>query len=103
MLRIFTYLLLTLALIGVGILAGQNQQLVNLRFLNLQSIGLPLGLVLISSGGLGSVFVTTLQVIARNNQVIDVDEESVDKEPQFSKSRNSQKVVDFDDEFDDAW
>jgi len=67
MLRTFVYVLQWLLLMGVAIFATQNTLTVSLKFLTLQSINLPLGLVLVFSAGLGAVAITMIQV-ARSNQ-----------------------------------
>ncbi len=40
---------------GVAVFATQNMQLIEIKFINLTSIPMPLGLALVSSGGLGAV------------------------------------------------
>jgi len=46
---------------GVAIFATQNMSLVEVRFINLSSIPVPLGLALVSSAGLGAVAMTLWQ------------------------------------------
>ncbi len=52
---------------GVAIFATQNTLLITIKFLAIESINLPLGLVLVFSAGLGAIAMTTWQ----NTQVIE--------------------------------
>ena len=61
MLRLALYLFLWLISMAIAIFATQNTNLVNLRLFNLESIKLPLGLLLVFCGGLGAVFINFWQ------------------------------------------
>jgi uncharacterized integral membrane protein len=109
MIRTLIYFLLGFLLSGVSIFAVQNQQSISLKFLNLESINLPLGLVLVFSTALGAVFVTALQVSSLQGSRSQFSNTQV-ANPQVSKSRPKSvkseikdKIGDFDDEFDDDW
>jgi hypothetical protein len=106
MIRLLTYFLLFLLLIGVSIFAVQNQQAIALKFINLESINLPLGLTLTLSAGLGAIFATALQVSNRNAPNQPVPEFTVPKQtskPKSTKASAKDRVIDFDDEVDDDW
>ena len=113
--RLLTYFLLVFLSTGVSILATQNQQPVNIKFLNLESINFPLGLMLVVSAGLGTIVVTTLQISSRqtSRQSLEPERAGAQKShnsnfssPNSPKSRSQavkDKIADFDDEFDDDW
>ncbi len=61
MLRLSLYLFLWLTSMAIAVFATQNTNLVNLRLFNLESIKLPLGLLLVFCGGLGAVLINTWQ------------------------------------------
>jgi hypothetical protein len=106
MIRLLTYFLLFLLLIGVTIFAMQNQQAIALKFINLESINLPLGLTLIISAGLGAIFTTALQVSSRNASSQPVPKFTVPNQtskPKSTKAPAKDRVIDFDDEVDDDW
>ncbi|AFY74858.1 Protein of unknown function (DUF1049) [Synechococcus sp. PCC 7502] len=124
MILTFTYFLLSILLLGVSIFATQNQQIITLKFLNLESINLPLGLVLIFSAGLGTIVTTILQLNNRqaNRQVANSIKNNSEnsnsyqpsyqsnykgntqtRKPQTSKPPVKDKIADFDDDFDDDW
>jgi len=113
MIRTSIYFLLMFFLMGVSIFATQNQQLVNLKFspifISLESINLPLGLVLIFSAGLGSIAITGLQVSnfkVPQSEVSSTKTSSSRAKPQPAKpfrDRNKDEIKDFDDDFDDDW
>jgi uncharacterized integral membrane protein len=109
MIRTLTYFLLGFLLSGVSIFAVQNQQSISLKFLNLESINLPLGLVLVFSTALGAIVITPLQVSSLRGSRSQFLNTQV-ANPQVSKSRSKSvktetkdKIGDFDDEFDDDW
>ena len=56
-------LLITVWIIGVGILSVQNATLVSLKFLSLRSIELPIGMVLAFSAALGLIGAALMQVV----------------------------------------
>jgi uncharacterized integral membrane protein len=64
MLRVLVYGLLWILLMGVAIFATQNTLLVTVKFLAFESVNLPLGLVLVFSGGLGAIAATVWQNMA---------------------------------------
>jgi uncharacterized integral membrane protein len=106
MIRLLTYFSLFLLLIGVGIFVGQNQQAIALKFINLESINLPLGLTLTISAGLGAIFTTALQVSSRNasrqlNPKFTVPNQTSKSKP--AKAPAKDRIADFDDEVDDDW
>jgi len=105
MIRIVTYFLLFLLLIGVSIFSVQNPQAIALKFINLESIGLPLGLTLIISTGLGAIFITALQVSSRNvsrpTPKFTVPNQASKSKPAKAPARDT--IADFDDEVDDDW
>ncbi len=68
MIRITTYVLLWILLMGTAIFAGQNLQLVSVKLLVFASVGVPLGLVLVACAGLGGIVVTLFQVGARRDR-----------------------------------
>jgi|GEM_PF-640479 len=61
MLRLSLYLFLWLTSMAIAIFATQNTNLVSLRLFNLESIKLPLGLLLVFSGGFGAVLINFWQ------------------------------------------
>jgi len=61
MLRLSLYLFLWLISMAIAIFATQNTNLVNLRLFNLESIKLPLGLILVFCAGLGAVVINLWQ------------------------------------------
>lgn len=109
MIRTLTYFLLGFLLSGVSIFAVQNQQSISLKFLNLESINLPLGLVLVFSTALGAIVITALQVSSlrgsssqfSNTQV--ANPQGSKSHPKSVKTETKDKIGDFDDEFDDDW
>jgi uncharacterized integral membrane protein len=114
MIRTLTYFLLGFLLSGVSIFAVQNQQSISLKFLNLESINLPLGLVLVFSTALGAIVITALQVSSlrgsrsqfsntqfSNTQV--ANPQGSKSRPKSVKTETKDKIGDFDDEFDDDW
>lgn len=100
---------------GTGIFATQNQQLVNLKFsltfVNLESINLPLGLVLIFSAGLGAIVITCLQLgnLKARSEVFSnpTSSRSTFRSTQPVKpakaTKTKDEIKDFDDDFDDDW
>ena len=109
MIRTFIYFLVGFLLSGVSVFAVQNQQLVSLKFLTLESISLPLGLVLVFSSGLGATVITALQVSSFRGSRSESFKPQT-SQPQTSKPRSKptktetkEKIADFDDEFDDDW
>lgn len=114
MIRILIYFSLVVFLMGTGIFATQNQQLVNLKFsltfVNLESINLPLGLVLIFSAGLGAIVITGLQLgnlKARSEFSNPTPSRSSFRSTQPVKpakaTKTKDEIKDFDDDFDDDW
>ena len=108
MIRTLTYFLLGFFLSGVSIFAIQNQQSISLKFINLESINLPLGLVLVFSTALGSVFVTALQVSSFRSKSKVSNTQAPNPQvsrssPKSVKTEAKDKIGDFDDEFDDDW
>jgi uncharacterized integral membrane protein len=112
MIRIFTYFLLSLLLVGVSIFAIQNSQIVTLRLFNQESINLPLGVVLVFSAGLGTLVITVLQVSNRRaySQVTNSSNSQNPSSYQTSKTATSRprqtakkEVADFDDDIDADW
>jgi len=105
MIRLLTYFLLWLLLIGVSIFAIQNQQAIALKFINLESINLPLGLTLTLCVGLGAICTTALQLGSRNSRqpVPKFTAPKQTSKPKPPKSPAKDKIADFDDEVDDDW
>lgn len=60
MLRLLLYLCLWLGSMGLAIFSSQNIDLVTVKFIYLESIKLPLGLVLVFCAGLGATTMTLL-------------------------------------------
>ena len=118
MIRLSLYIFLWVTSMAIAIFATQNIHLVNLRFFTLESIKLPLGLVLIFCAGLGATFINIWQILigselptvpkfsvfsAVNNPV----KRQTAAQPStlkrdISKSNNNIKD-DFDDDWDDDW
>jgi len=61
MIRLFLYLFLWAGSMAIAIFATQNTYLVSLRLFNLESIKLPLGLLLIFCMGVGAIAINVLQ------------------------------------------
>ncbi len=61
MIRLSLYIFLWFASIAIAIFATQNTYLVNLRFFTLESIKLPIGLLLIFSAGCGAACINLWQ------------------------------------------
>jgi hypothetical protein len=61
MIRLSLYVFIWIASMAIAIFATQNISLVSIRLLNFESIKLPLGLVLVSCGGLGGIFINFWQ------------------------------------------
>lgn len=89
---------------GIAIFATQNQSLVQVNFLNLTSIQVPLGLVLVSSAGMGAIALSVWQSIPSS--------QPQPKAPKTAKSKFSKyeqyydkydEEDDFDDEPEDDW
>lgn len=97
MIRILTYCLLTIILLGTSIFSNQNQQLVSLKFLNYESIDLALGLVLVLSAGVGAIFITILQSLP---QPVAPQYKTA---PRYQAQSPQEKTRDFDDEFEEDW
>jgi cytoskeletal protein RodZ len=132
MLRVLVYGLLWILLMGVAIFATQNTLLVTIKFLTFESINLPLGLVLVFSGGLGAIAATVWQNMSANEAEAIADSPNATKQPssysayrasrsteessQSSKSAaptsssastkntaKNDKFNDFDEEWDNDW
>ena len=65
MARLLLYLFLWIGSMGLAIFTGQNIALVTIKLASLESIKLPLGLVLTFCAGLGAIAATLLQTSIR--------------------------------------
>ena len=81
MLRLLLYLSLWFGSMGLAIFSSQNIYLVTVKFIYLESIKLPLGLVLVFCAGLGAIAMTLLMEFSRKSFQF-----SVPNIPQFNNS-----------------
>jgi|JFJP01.1.fsa_nt_gi hypothetical protein len=81
MLRLLLYLSLWFGSMGLAIFSSQNIYLVTVKFIYLESIKLPLGLVLVFCAGLGAIAMTLLMEFSRKSFQF-----SVPNIPQFTNS-----------------
>ncbi|TYQ31384.1 DUF1049 domain-containing protein [Pseudanabaena sp. UWO310] len=128
MLRLSLYLFLWGLTLAIAVFAGQNTYLVNLKLFSLQSIKLPLGVVLVFATGLGAAFVSLWQS-SLNFRLPEVPKFSGFTSPKYPSNNQSQKSEvkqevkqevkrevkkdisrtakkqrdDFDDDWDDDW
>jgi hypothetical protein len=70
MLRLTLYILIWLGSIGLAIFSSQNISPVTVKFLSLESIKVPVGLLLICCGGLGAVATTLIMTLLKSTQSI---------------------------------
>ncbi len=84
---------------GVAIFATQNMGLVEVKFINLTSIPVPLGLALVSSAGLGAVAMTLWQSIVSNRPK---PSGKSTKQRQQDSFRDSARKSAYDPDYDDA-
>ncbi|MFN3360132.1 MAG: hypothetical protein ACK421_01690 [Pseudanabaenaceae cyanobacterium] len=103
MFRILTYVLLWILLMGVAIFASQNLTLVTIGFLWLQSIPLPLGLVLISCAGLGGVGFTLVQELDWSLPQLDFSPPKTDTTYRYVPPRSQPPQDDWQEPWDDDW
>ncbi|NUN64931.1 DUF1049 domain-containing protein [Pseudanabaena biceps] len=121
MIRLSLYFLLWIGAIAINILASQNIDRVNIKFMYWESIRLPLGLVLTFSLGLGALIATLMQTSLKKISFPQVTKSSQNQSSKSSttnffnnknkqtsartevpeKKRNSQDS--FDDEWNDDW
>ena len=120
--QLLLYLLLWIGSIGLAIFSNQNIYLVTVKLASLESIKLPLGLVLIFCVGLGSFLVTFLVAFSKASlqsrvssipktlnsstktafQKTQTDTQKAISKNEFIKKK--QKISDdFDDEWDENW
>ena len=75
--NLLTSIIVAVWVVAIAILSVQNATLVSLRFLNFQSIQLPMGLVLAFSAGVGLIAVALILPLwgapSRSNNNIDDD------------------------------
>ncbi len=83
---------------GVAIFATQNMNLVTIVFLNLRSIPVPLGLVLVCCGGLGGLCFTICQKIDWG-----AGEPPIDTTYRYTPPRSKPKVDDWEEPWSDDW
>ncbi len=124
MIRLSLYIFLWITSMAIAIFATQNTYLVNIRFLSLESIKLPLGLLLVFCGGLGAIFVTFWQTsisldlptvpnfsgfsprnsFSKSSSATKTSKE-VKKTVQKDTSRTNKNIKkdDFDDDWDEEW
>jgi len=100
MLRLTLYILIWLGSMGLAIFSSQNINPVTIKFLSLESIKLPIGLVLIFCAGLGAValtlmmtFFTSVQSINNNSQFHKIFSSSFNSstKPDKTQSNNPEK------------
>ena len=121
MLRLSLYLFLWLTSMAIAVFATQNTNLVNLRLFNLESIKLPLGLLLVFCGGLGAVLINIWQTSLSfalpspptkpknyvNNQTSKnqsfTQSTEVKKDISKSNSKPNSKSNNNQDNFDESW
>jgi uncharacterized integral membrane protein len=102
-LRLGVLAALWVLLMGVGLFAAQNPELVTVRFLNAVSIQVPLGLVLVTfAGGGGVVWAVGATLPSRRSpQVFDPEpRDRVEKRP---AAANPPVQDDWDEAMDDDW
>ena len=120
--QLLLYLLLWIGSIGLAIFSNQNIYLVTVKLASLESIKLPLGLVLIFCVGLGAFLVTFLVAFSKASlqsrvssipktlnsstktafQKTQTDTQKAISKNEFIKKK--QKISDdFDDEWDENW
>ncbi|MCS6959804.1 MAG: LapA family protein [Pseudanabaenaceae cyanobacterium SKYGB_i_bin29] len=87
---------------GVAIFASQNLSPVSISFLWFQSIPLPLGLVLISCGGLGGVCLTVLQEMDWSLPQLDFSPQR-DTTYRYVPPRAQPPQDDWQEPWDDDW
>lgn len=104
-LRLGGLVLLWVLLMGVAIFATQNQELVTVRFLNAESIRVPLGLALIGFGGGGGVL-WAVGALGRSPQTTIPAPKitSPSGEPVRDRPKPSPRVInDWEEGIDDDW
>ena len=102
------YLVLWFLLMGVAIFATQNIDLIEVKFINLTSIPVPLGLALVSSAGLGALALTLWQSQTgfsgtRGTKPRSKSQKQPPKDGYRASARETAYDTDYDDEddFDD--
>ncbi len=65
--RLLLYLFLCISSLGIAIFSSQNIYLVTVKLVSLESIKLPLGLVLVLCAGLGAVLATFLTTFSKTS------------------------------------
>ncbi len=70
MLRLTLYILIWFGSMGLAIFSSQNISPVTVKFLSLESIKVPIGLLLISCAGLGAVAITFVMTFLKSTQSI---------------------------------
>lgn len=119
MIRLSLYFLLWIGAISINILASQNIDRVNIKFVYWESIRLPLGLVLTFSMGLGALIATLMQTSLQKISFPNVTKPLQNKSSKSSptnffnnQNKNKQPSVkteipkekrNFQDSFDDDW
>jgi uncharacterized integral membrane protein len=96
MLALF-YTILWFLLMGTAIFATQNTSLVQVQFLMLTSIRVPVGLLLVSSAGLGAVAVTVWQT----GKTLRPRPPSKKNSPRPAPPPEEDDFEDYEDDFDD--
>ena len=122
MFRLLLYFCIWIGSMGVAIFASQNISPVTIKLGSLESIRLPLGLVLIFCAGFGSVLVTAVTTVSQTSIQFTLPKihknSKVDSKIPFSKQQATQQQTkikneftkkksqykdDFDDDWDDDW
>jgi len=122
MLRLLLYFCLWIGSMGLAIFASQNISPVTVKLGTLESIKLPLGLVLIFCTGLGAITMSVFMEFSRNSLQFSFpslpkftvsntkpSSQKPQTEPQKTSSKNSfvnpsnQKKQAFRDDFDNDW
>ncbi len=90
---------------AVAIFATQNMGLVEVKFINLTSIPVPLGLALVSSAGLGAVAMTLWQSQTSTRKIVSNRPKpsgKSTKQGQQDSFRDSARKSAYDPDYDDA-